>query len=87
VSADLHVHEDEIFARTPEDLERARERRVYAWQERERARREAVRRLDAEARGPGEAIAVETLRARLARPRPALKWRIHGWQPSRASVR
>jgi hypothetical protein len=53
VSADLH--EDAIFARTPEQLEAARERRIYGWMERERARREAVRRLDAEARGTADA--------------------------------
>jgi hypothetical protein len=57
MSFDLQ-YEDEIFAKTPEDLGRARERRVYWRMELERARREANRRLDAEARGPADAAIV-----------------------------
>jgi len=84
MSADLH--EDEIFARTPEQLEAARERRTYGWMERERARREAVRRLDAEARGPVVPPTLDTLRDRLAHPQPAVRWRIQGWQPANSRV-
>jgi hypothetical protein len=82
----MTLHEDDIFAKTPEDLERARERRVYTWMERERARHEALRRLDAELRGPVAPPALLTLRERLARPRPVATWRIHGWQPAGSRV-
>ena len=52
--SDLDLHEDAIFPKTPEDLEHARERRVYRLMENERARREAMRRLTAEERGPAD---------------------------------
>jgi hypothetical protein len=80
------LHEDEIFAKTPADLEQARKRRIYFALERERARREALRRLAAEARGPISRPRLETLRERLARPRQLSKWRIHGWQPVNTRV-
>lgn len=54
--------------------------------DRERARREARRRLDAEARGPITAPEILTLRERLDRPRPAARWRIEGWQPADSRV-
>jgi hypothetical protein len=57
-----------------------REQRILAEVERERARREARRRLDAEERGTIREPDVATLRDRLARPRPAIKRRINRWQ-------
>jgi AAA domain len=54
--------------------------------ERERARREALRRLEAEARGPVTPPVLETLRERLARPRLASRWRIQNWQPQHSRV-
>ena len=55
--------------------------RVQAEMSRERARREARRRLDAEERGAIPQPEILTLRERLARPRVASAWRIAGWQP------
>jgi hypothetical protein len=75
--------EPAITAPSPED---ERERRIGAAVERERATREARRRLDAEERGPIVIPAIETLRDRLARPVSPTRWRIHGWQPRDSRV-
>jgi hypothetical protein len=48
--------------------------------------REAKRRLDAEEHPPLTLPPLETLRDRLARPRPAVRWRIEGWLPVDARV-
>lgn len=48
---------------------------------RQRTRREAKKRLDAEERGPVAVPETLTLRERLARPRTEIRWRIDGWQP------
>jgi AAA domain len=57
------------------------ERRVQAAVDRERAKREARRRLDAEERGPIGPPTIDSLRDRLARPTRATAFRIAGWQP------
>ncbi len=63
------------------------ERRVSRLTYDERARREARRRLDADARGPLQPIAFESLHARLARPRPeAVIYRIGAFQPCETRV-
>lgn len=61
--------------------EEAHAERVQAAIESERVKREARRLLDAEERGPVTPPVVESLRARLARPRAVTPWRIEGWQP------
>jgi hypothetical protein len=48
--------------------------------------REARRRLDAEDHGPVQEPEFLTLRERLARPRPDVRWRIDGWQPVQSRV-
>src|SRR5439155_10604849 len=53
---------------------------------RERAKRDARRRLDREARPPVVLPEFLTLRERLARPRPDTDWRIEGWQPQHSRV-
>ena len=82
----MNLHEDDIFVRGPDDLAVARERRTYAAMERERAQREARRRLDAETRGPVLHPVIETLRERLARPRLTTTWRLGQWQPTHTRV-
>lgn len=62
------------------------ERRVSTWLEEERAKREARRRLDAEERGPLVLPALDTLRARLARPVTAPRWRVEDVQPRDSRV-
>lgn len=54
--------------------------------ERERARREARRLLDAEARGSNTPPEIITLAQLLAEPEPAVRWRIEGWQPAESRV-
>ena len=63
----------------------ARERRVEEETERERARREARRRLDAETRWPltPEIVSLEEW---LGRPEPVVSWRIENWQPADTRV-
>lgn len=53
---------------------------------RERARRDARRRLDAEERGAHPIPDFQTLGERLARPRPPKRERIAGWQPWGSNV-
>lgn len=72
-----------ITAPTPED-ERAR--RVDAEVERERARREARRRLDAEERGPIEVPAFHSLTELLARPVTDPEWQIRDVMPRGSRV-
>jgi hypothetical protein len=69
--------------RTPDD--RHEQRVLWAFQQ-ERAKREARRRLDAEERGPVMLPDFETLRTRLARAVPVIRWRIQGWQPCETRV-
>jgi hypothetical protein len=64
----------------------AHERRVQATVDIERAKREARRRLDAEERGHIVPPTFDTLRDRLARPRPATVFRITDWQPCGSRV-
>jgi hypothetical protein len=72
-----------VWGAAADDREaRALEREV----ERERARREARRRLDAEERRTQSAPEILTLRERLTRPRPVLVWRIQDWQPRHTRV-
>jgi hypothetical protein len=52
----------------------------------ERARREARRRLDAEDRGATSEPEILTLRERGGRPREAVRFRIDGWQPCDSRV-
>ena len=47
-----------------------------------RVRDKARRRFAAEQRPPAIPPEILTLTERLARPRPDIKWRIHGWQPA-----
>jgi len=54
--------------------------------ERERARREARRRLDAEERGPIADPEILTLRDWLAVPESPTRWRIAGWQPAGSRI-
>ena len=56
-------------------------RRVDAEYHREKARRDARRRLADEERGPQDAPELLTLRERLARPQSPVQSRIDGWQP------
>ncbi len=65
---------------------RAYEHAVLEEMDRERAKREARRRLDREVRGPIEIPSFTSLRDRLARPRPKAKWRIEGWLPKDGRV-
>jgi len=60
--------------------------RIEAEMERESARREARRRLDAAERGVTETPALEALSDVLARPVPAIQYRIDGWLPVDARV-
>jgi len=53
---------------------------------RERARREAHRQLDREARGAIQLPEFVSLRTALTQRRPQLEWRIEQWQPRRANV-
>jgi hypothetical protein len=68
------------------EVEAERERRIQLHMERERAKREAARRLAAEDRGAVVPPACDTLRARLARPRTSTPWRIRDWQPQGGRV-
>lgn len=52
----------------------------------ERARREARRLLDVEARGVWTPPETRTLADCLAQPAPSVTWRIHGWQPAQSRV-
>ena len=63
-----------------------REERIRQETERERARREARRRLDAEDRGPVTPPDSLTLRDWLAEPDPLVRWRITGWQSADSRV-
>jgi hypothetical protein len=60
--------------------------RVGHEMERERARRDARRMLDAEERGRIEAPDIVTLGELLAQPEEPVIWRIEGWQPHRSRV-
>lgn len=62
------------------------ERQVFDELEKLRVRREARRRLDAEARANTEPPEILTLRDRLARPKVPTRWRIEGWQPAGSRV-
>lgn len=64
--------------RSPEEQH---EQRVQTEVDRERARREARRRLDKEERAKLPEPDIATLAERLARPREEVSWRIEGWQP------
>jgi hypothetical protein len=68
---------------SPED---AHEHSVAAAVERERVKRDARRRLDAEERRAVAPPVIETLRVRLARPRRPTPWRIEHWQPQGSRV-
>lgn len=68
------------------EVEAERERRITNTMERERAKREALRRLAAEDRGAVLPPACDTLRTRLARPRPITPWRIRDWQTQNSRV-
>lgn len=81
--ADLRA-DDEAAEREARDA--TREIRIAEEMERERARREARRRLDAEARGGVTAPEILTLRERLARPRQSTQYRINSWQPCGSRV-
>ena len=59
---------------------------VETWMQRERARREALRRLAEEERGAQAPPKLLTLRERLARPQPPTRSRIEGWQPQGTRV-
>jgi hypothetical protein len=72
-----------LTAPAPED---ERERRIDAEVERERARREARRRLDAEERGPLVLPAFETLTDHLARPVTEPEWQIRDVMPRASRV-
>ena len=67
--------------RTPEVPRDEREQRITDAVDRERARREAARVVDAEERGSGTPPLFQTLRERLAQPHVELAYRLHGWQP------
>lgn len=54
--------------------------------DRMRIRRDAKRRLDTEGQVGVALPPLESLRVRLARPRPPQQWRIHGWQPAGSRV-
>ena len=66
--------------------EELRARRVTLEVERERARREARRRLDAEERGALAEPEIRTLADRLANPLPPVRWRIERFHPADARV-
>jgi hypothetical protein len=59
---------------------------VQLFLKRERARREAVRRLESEERPPVVPPPLLTLRDRLLQLQPPTRWRIAGWQPIGARV-
>jgi hypothetical protein len=65
----------------PEGHVQASEERITKEMDRERERREARRRLDAEERGPIEIPTFETLQAQIATAVRTVAWRIDGWQP------
>lgn len=72
-------------------LDRPRTRDQYATRladeiDRERARREARKHLENEARGPAPTLDIATLRDRLARPRAEAQYLIEGWQPAGSRV-
>jgi hypothetical protein len=58
------------------------EERIEAEVDRERARREARRRLDAEERKQGQTPEILTLAEMLAEPDESVLWRIEQWQPA-----
>lgn len=62
------------------------ERRVSTWLDEERAKREARRRLDAEAYEAVVLPPFDSLRARLARPVTVPRWRVDGMQPRNSRV-
>ena len=64
----------------------AREIRIADEMEKERARREARQRLDAEARGPVAPPEILTLQDWLTQPEPLIRWRIESWQPADTRV-
>jgi len=74
------------FDQATEDRGATDEQRITTELARERARREARRRLDAEERGTAREPEIVTLQERLARPRQALLSRIDCWQPRDARV-
>ena len=80
------VNSPAAAAAEPPDGADTFEARVSVAYERERANREARRRLDREERPPAPVPAVETLRERLRRPRTEAKWRIEGWQSKHSRV-
>jgi len=69
------------LAATGGDIDRGHERRVNEALDRERATREARKRLEAEERGPADIPPFETLAERLRRPIPITRFRIDGWLP------
>jgi hypothetical protein len=64
----------------------AREIRISDEMEKERARREARRRLDAESRGTVTPPEILTLQEWLIQPDPSVQWRIDSWQPADSRV-
>lgn len=64
----------------------ARETRILEEMERERAKREARRRLDDESRGASGVPPILTLRERLARPHKPIAYRIDNLQPADSRV-
>jgi hypothetical protein len=84
-----HLPEPVAAEQTPTPEESAEERwtRTLAREvERERARREARRLLDVEARGPLVLPQGYRLRDWLTVPDPEVRWRIEGWQPTDTRV-
>lgn len=73
-------------AKRDEGREAARVIAIREEMERERVKREARRRLDAEDRGPVSLPEMLTLRERLSRPREATLYRIANWQPRGSRV-